>query len=60
MVNQAVEMHEQRRLGGLQVPRFRIASDTNNVSLIKLDVEKVRQRCPYSSQLLDSRLTECL
>eukprot|EP00903_Cladosiphon_okamuranus_P009520 g9070.t1 len=34
-------MHEQRRLGGLQAPRFRIASDTNNVSLIKLDVEKV-------------------
>lgn len=43
MVNQAVEMHKQRRLGGLHASRFKIASDTHNVSLIKLDVEKVSE-----------------
>lgn len=41
MVNQAVEMHEQHKLGGLHAPRSNIASDAHNVSLIKLDVEKV-------------------
>ena len=44
MVNRAVEMHGQHGLDGLHAPRLKIASDTNNVSLMKLDVEKVRDR----------------
>lgn len=41
MVNQAVEIHEKHKQGTLQASRPKIASDSHNVSLIKLDVEKV-------------------
>lgn len=42
MVNQAVEIHDQQAsFGTLQSSAPKIASDTHNLSLIKLDVEKV-------------------
>lgn len=42
MVNQAAEIHDQQHtLGALQSTAPKIASDTHNLSLIKLDVEKV-------------------
>ncbi|CAM9609803.1 unnamed protein product, partial [Pylaiella littoralis] len=41
LVNQAVEIHEKHKQGTLQASRPKIASDSHNVSLIKLDVEKI-------------------
>lgn len=51
MVNQPAEMHEQYRLGGILAPRLKIASDTNNVSLIRLDVEKASEVSIYVDYL---------
>lgn len=50
MVNQAVEIHEKHIQRSLQGSRSKIASDNHNVSLIRLDVEKV-------SDLYKSRTT---